>query len=106
MGRENEDSASPILVDKFSRDRGLIRHRVPCKGTQHRWIIGKLVNGVIMSGVQALVVKSNQEASIVDVMNVLMRELRGVGGLIVMPEESLVGATAVNAMIERSVWEM
>ena len=76
MGRENKDSASAILVDKFSRDRGLIRHRVPGKGTQHRWIIGKLVNGVIMSGVQVLVVKSDHQASIADVMNVLMRELQ------------------------------
>ena len=30
-----------------------------------------------MSGVQTLVVKSDQEASIVDVKNALMRELRG-----------------------------
>ena len=32
-----------------------------CKGTQHRWTVGKLVNDVIMSGVQTLVVKSDQE---------------------------------------------
>ena len=106
MGRETEDRASPILVGKFSKDRWLITHPVPCKGTQHRWIIGKLVNDVIMSGVQTLVVKSDQEASIVDVKNALMRELRGVEGLTVMPEESPVGASAANAAIERSVWEM
>ena len=76
------------------------------KGTQHRWIIGKVVNDVIMSGVQTLVVKYDQEASIVDVKNALMRELRGVEGLTVMPEESPVGASAANAMIERSVWEI
>ena len=39
-----------------------------------------------MSGVQTLVVKSDQEASIVDVKNALMRELRGAEGLTVMPE--------------------
>ena len=65
MGRETEDRASPILVGKFSADRWLITLPVPCKGTQHRWIIGKLVNDVITSGVQTLVVKSDQEASIV-----------------------------------------
>ena len=59
-----------------------------------------------MSGVQTLVVKSDQEASIVDVKNSLMRELRGVEGLTVMPEESPIGASAANAVIERSVWEM
>ena len=98
MGRETEDRASPILLGKFSKDRWLITHPVPCKSTQHRWIIGKLVNDVIMSGVQTLVVKSDQEASIVIVKNALLRELRTV--------MSPVGASAANAMIERSVWEM
>ena len=61
------------------------------------------MNDVIMSGVQTLVVKSDQEASIVIVKNALLRELRSVEGLTVM---SPVGASAANAMIERSVWEM
>ena len=51
-------------------------------------------------------VKSDQEASIVDVKNALMRDLCGVEWLTVMPEESPVGASAANAMIERSVWDM
>ena len=105
-GREMEDRASPILVCMFSKDRWLITHPVPCTGTQHRWIVGKLVNDVIMSGVQTLVEKSDQEVSIADVKNSLIRELRGVEGLTVMLEESLVGASAANAVIGRSVWEM
>ena len=36
VGRETEDRASPILVGKFSKDRSLITHLVPRKGTQHR----------------------------------------------------------------------
>ena len=40
------------------------------------------------------------------VKNALMRELRGIERLRVMPEESQVGASAANAVIERSVWEM
>ena len=59
-----------------------------------------------MSGVQTLVVKSDQEVSIVDVKNFLMQELRGIEGSTVMPAESPVGASAANAVIERSVWEM
>ena len=51
MGRETEDRASSILVGKFSKDPWLITHPVPCKGSQHRSIIGKLVNDLIMSGV-------------------------------------------------------
>ena len=42
-----------------------------------RW---KLVSDVIMSGVQSLVVKSDQEVSIAGVKNSLMRELRCVKG--------------------------
>ena len=57
MVREVEDRASPILVGKFSKDRWLLTHPVPCKGTQHRWIVGKLVNDVIMSGLQTMVIK-------------------------------------------------
>ena len=56
-----------------------------CKGTQHRWIVGKLVNGVIMSGVETLVVNSGQKVSIVVVKNSLMREVCGDEGLRVMP---------------------
>ena len=64
------------------------------------------MNDVIMSGVQNLVVESDQVVSTVDVKNSLMRELRGVEGLTVMPEESPVGASAASAVIDRSVWEM
>ena len=47
--------------------------------------------------VQTLVVKSDQEVSIVYVKNSLMRELRGIVWLKVLPEESPVGASAANA---------
>ena len=64
------------------------------------------MNDVIMSDVQTLVVKFDQEASIVDVKNALMRDLPGVEGLTVMPEESPVGASAASAVIEKIVCEM
>ena len=60
----------------FSKDRWLITDPVPCKGTHHRWIVGKLANDVIMNDVQTLVVKSDQEVSTVDVKNSLMRDAR------------------------------
>ena len=105
-GREAQDRASPILVGRFSKDRSLITHLVLCKGAQHRRFVGKLVSNVLMSGVQTLAVKSDQEVSIADVKHSLMIELRGVEGLKVMPEESPVGPRAATAVIERSVWEM
>ena len=59
-----------------------------------------------MSGVHTLVVKSDQEVSIVDVKNSLICYLRGVEGLTVMPEESPVCASAADSLIARSVLEM
>ena len=52
MGRELEDRASPILVGKFTKDRWPITHPVPCKGTQHKWVVERLVKDVLMSGVR------------------------------------------------------
>ena len=86
MGREAGDRASPILVGKFSKDRWLVTHPVPCKGTQHRSLVGELVNDVIMSGVQTLVIESDQEVSIMDVKNALTRKFRSIEGFKVMPE--------------------
>ena len=54
-----------------------------------------------LEGVQTLVVKCDQEVSVVDVKNPPMREVRGVEGLTVMPEEAPVGASAANDVIER-----
>ena len=96
MGIQNFIWITLSWAEEPRTQRWLITHPVPCEGTQHRWIIGKLVNDVVMSGVQTLVVKSDQEASIVDVKNALMRELRGFLGLTVMPEESPVGASAAR----------
>ena len=92
MGREAEDRASPILVGEFPKERCLMTHPVPCKGTHPRWMVGKLVKDVIMSGVQTLLVKSCQEVSILGLRNFLLRDVCGVDGLAVMLEESPVGA--------------
>ena len=57
-----------------------------CKDVQRRWIVGKLVNEVITSDVQAPVedsdpeVEFDQEASIAGMKNCLTGEVRNVGG--------------------------
>ena len=50
--------------------------------------------------------KSDQLASIVDMKNTLTGELRSVGGSISMSKETLAGASAANAEVEKIVWEM
>ena len=70
---------------------------------EYRWTVSELVNEVITSGVQTLVVKSHQEATIVDVKSSLMSELRSVEGSTIVSEESPVGANAANAMVDREM---
>ena len=70
--------------------------RMPCRARVLS-IAGSLefVNDVIMSSVETLVMKS-----------ALMRELRSSEGCKVRPEESQVGASAADAVVEISAWEM
>ena len=88
MERATEDRELPILVDRFLKDRWLVAQNKKCEDTQHRWIVGKLLNEVITSGVQTLAVKSDQEPSIVDVESSLMGEMRDVEGPTIVSEES------------------
>ena len=92
----------PKIERHQSRLARLVTHPVPCKGTQHRGIIGKLVNDAIMSGVQTLVTKSHQEASIMDGKNAPNRELRDIEGFKVMPEVSQVLLTRASETEEFS----
>ena len=61
MERATEDRES--LMCRFSKDRWLVARDKECEDAQHRWIGSKLVNEVITSDVQALVVESDQRRS-------------------------------------------
>ena len=92
-----------MSVDWFSKHRWLVARSMKC---EYRWIAGNFVNEVITSDVQALVVKVDHKVSIVEVKSSLMGEWHSVGGSISVPEELLVSASAANAAIEKSVWEV
>ena len=88
MERATEDRGEgSISVDRFVKDRWVVARSNKCEGAQYRWTISKLVNEVITSGVQTLVVKSHQEATIVDVKSSLMGEMRSVEELMIVSEE-------------------
>ena len=91
-------------MDIFSKDHRSIAHSVLCKGTQHQ-IVDKPVS-TIMSDMQTLVVNSDQDASIVDVEDALMMEMRCIEECKVMPEESQLDASAANKVSKKSVWKM
>ena len=106
--REDRES----LMCRFSKHRWLVARDKEYEDAPRRWIVGKLVNEVITRDVQALAVESDQEvkfdleASIADMKNTLTGDLRSVGGLSSVSIESPVGASAANAVMEKSVWEM
>ena len=87
----------------------MVARSMKCQGTQYRWIAGKFVNEVITSDVRALVVKSDQEVkfdqevSIVGVKSSLMGDLHSVGGSSGVSKVSPVGASAADAVMEKSV---
>ena len=102
MDRATEDRES--LMCRFAKDGRL-------HGTRSARMLnvdGSLVNEVITSDMQALVedsdqeVKFDQEASIAGMKNSLTDKLRNVGKSSNVSKESLVGASAVNAVTEQS----
>ena len=94
---------SMILDENFIKDHWSITHSVLCKGTQHQ-IVDKIVS-TIMSDMQTLVINSDQDASIMDVEDALMMEMRSTEECEVVPEELQVDASAANAGSEKSVWK-
>ena len=97
------DRVSMILDENFIKDHWSITHSVLCKGTQHQ-IVDKLVS-TIMSDMQTLVINSDQDASIMDVEDALMMEMRSIEECEVMSEELQVDACATNAVSKKSVWK-
>ena len=106
MERATEDRESSTSVDRFVKDRRVVARSTSAREPEYRWTVSKLVIEVIRRGVQTLMVKSDQEATSVDVKSSLMGELRSVEGSTIVSEESSVGANAANPMIDKGVWEM
>ena len=110
MGRATEDRESWMYG--FSKGRWLIARDKECENAQRCVNVDELVNEMITSNVQALMVVSDQEvrfdqeASITVVKNTLTGELRSVGGSSSVSKESPMSASAANASIEKSVREM
>ena len=79
MGRATEDQE--LWMCRFSKGRWLIARDEECENGQRYFHVGKLVNEMITSNVQALMVmesdqevRFDQETSITDVKNTLAGE--------------------------------
>ena len=103
------DSACVMAGDReswmcrFSKGRWVIARDQECENAQRCVNVGKLVNEMITSNVQVLMVvesdqevRFDQEASIIDVKNTLTGELRSVGWSSSVSEESPMSASIAN----------
>ena len=110
-GRATEDRESWMCG--FSKGQWLIARDRERENVQRCVNVDKLVNETSTSSVQALMdaesdqeVKFDQEASISDVKNTLMGELRSAGGSSNVSKESPMSVSIANALIEKRVREM
>ena len=118
MGTATEDQE--LWMCRFSEGRWLIAREEECENGQRYFNVGKLVNEMITSDMQALKeVKFDQETLNTDVKNTLAGGLRNVGrqGKSCgesrsversnnVSKESPMSASTANALIEKSVREM
>ncbi len=100
------DKCLPILVHKFGPDRWLSSHVVKKKGPDP-WAVAIAAHDLALSGLQKLVYKSDGEPSIKALKAAVVRKLRESSGAVdVQFEESGVGESQGNAMVERAIWEV
>ena len=110
-GRATEDRESWMCG--FSKGQWLIARDRERENVQRCVNVDKLVNETMTSIVQALMdaesdqeVKFDQEASISDVKNTLMGDLRSAGGSSNVSKVSPMSVSIANALIEKRVREM
>ena len=111
MGEKVEDDRMsdrclPILVHKFCKDRWVTSHVVEHKGADE-WATKVAAQDILLSGLKDFVYKSDGERSIVALKHEVVRKLRrDVGPIGVQFEESGVGESQGNAVVERAIWEI
>ena len=100
------DRCLPILVHKFYKDRWVTSHVVEHKGADE-WATKVAAQDILLSGLKDFVYKSDGERSIVALKHEVVRKLRrDVGPIGVQFEESGVGESQGNAVVERAIWEI
>ena len=100
------DKCLPILVHKFFPDRWVTSHVVRKKGVDD-WAVKVAAQDLEASGSPHFIYKSDGEPSIRALKAAAVRKLRETSGeVVVKMEESGVGESAQNAIVERAIWEV
>ena len=104
MGQD-ESKCLPILVVRDHASRFTFSQVVPCKGTGHLYCAKQLVANLEVLGHSRLLIKCDQENSIMDLRSVAIAECKK-GGIDVLKEESPTGESQSNSMVERAVQDV
>jgi hypothetical protein len=97
----------PTLVIKGGNTKHVDAFVVQSTGTQHVYFIKALANALESTGYFTILFTSDGEHSIIALKRTAVAELRNRGVQSdIQFEESAVGDSAQNAVIERSVWEV
>jgi len=111
MGEKVEDDLMsakclPIIVHKFAKDRWLTSHVVQKKGVND-WAVNIAAHDIKLSGLQKFIYKSDGEPAIKAYKEAVIKKLREQAGNVeAQIEESGVGESQGNAMVERAIWEV
>ena len=106
MGDEENDAKNlPILVCRDHGHRCTDSHAVPSKGVQSKYPEQILSENILQTGYPELILKSDQEASILALKSNVMAILKK-AGVKVTAEESPISCSSADANVERAIWEV
>ena len=89
----------PVLIVRDRRSKSTWSHPVPSKGVEHPWPAKALMNDLDMTGYKRVILKSDQEPSIVALVNAVKHGWHGE----IIPEASPKGESKSNGEVERAV---
>ena len=97
LGKKGEETF-PILAVRDAKSQATFATWVPAKGTEHPWVMKRVMMFIDALGYQDIILKSDQERSITAVQTYI-KEKR-VGQTIL--ENNPVGDSKANGMVEKS----
>ena len=103
---DDEEKSSPILVTKVNKDRWISSDVLPSKGAQHPWNAQVLAREMVNSGFGKLILKSDQEKPIRRLCDVATELATRETGKEILPENSPVGESQSNGLVENAVKEV
>ena len=104
MGQD-ETKCLPILAVRDHASRTTFSHVVPCKGTSHVYPTAQAVTDIEHLGHSSLVLKSDQEPAILDLRSDIIARCKE-KGISVIPENSPIGESQSNGVIERAIQDI